>query len=308
MSRNRNMFQQFNNALEQSFEEGRDKHSNKNNGDRNESPNINSYSALHNLRDFARNFSGHMKENFPDIKRLDQVNEGHLQSFLNTKNQDGCSQNTLDGYKSNFNKLENIVNNIYKSCEWDFKDKVAAPTSQRQYDNTRGADHAMPSDVRDKILDYCRANPSESGNAILCQNDMGVRVAELSELKVKNVDFEDNKIKFDNTKGGKYMEREMTPDVRNILSSQVEGKGENDKVFNVKADSINVQLGRIQDRLGLQEKYSMHDMRRLLAQEKFDQYREEGYGKQQSLDLTSKWLNHGEKRNKMLEQSYIKVH
>lgn len=302
MGKNRSIFQQFNNAINNCFKEGMDKHADKAN-DQTLNEKIYSYSSMNNLKDFAKNLSNYIKENYPDTKRLGDIKEEQLQNFLNYKNEKGCSQNTLDLYKSNLNKLEMVVNKTYSSVNWDFKNTVETPASIKEFDKNRGVDSVITREDYNKILEYCKENRSTSGDAILLQNGLGVRVEELAQLKVNNVDFENNKIILDNTKGGKELTREMTPEVKKILFERINNTT-NNKIIDVKSDSINMQLRRIEDRLGI-DRHSNHDIRRLIAQEKYDNYRDEGYSKKEALEKTSKWLNHVGPREQMITKSYI---
>lgn len=304
MGKNRSIFQQFNNAINNCFKEGMDKHA-----DKAYNPvlteKVYSYSAMNNLKDFAKNLSNYIKENYPDTKRLGDIKEEQLQNFLNYKNAKGCSQNTLDLYKSNLNKLEMVVNKTYSSVNWDFKNTLETPASTKEFDKNRGVDSVITREDYNKILEYCRENKSTSGDAILLQNGLGIRVEELAQLKVNNIDFENNKIILDNTKGGKELIREMTPEVRKIIYERINNTT-NNKIIDVKSDSINAQLRRIEDRLGI-DRHSVHDIRRLIAQEKYDSYREEGYSKKKALEKTSRWLNHVGPRQEMITKSYITI-
>lgn len=62
----------------------------------------------------------------------------------------------------------------------------------------------------------------------------------------------------------------------------------------------------MQDQLGL-ERYSNHDIRRLIAQEKYDSFRESEMSIKEAANETSKWLSHRDDRLNMLEKSYIKL-
>ncbi len=62
----------------------------------------------------------------------------------------------------------------------------------------------------------------------------------------------------------------------------------------------------MQDQLGL-ERHSNHDIRRLIAQEKYNSFREKGMSVKQAANQVSKWLSHGDDRLNMLERSYIKL-
>lgn len=304
MGKNRSMFQQFNNAINSCFTEGMDKHADKA-FNLMATEKIYSYSSMNNLKDFAKNLSNYFKENYPDTKRIADIKEEHLQNFLNYKNKEGCSQNTLNLYKSNLNKLEIVVNKTYSSVNWDFKNTLETPASIKVYDSNRGVDSVIKREDYNKILEYCRENRSTSGDAILLQNGLGIRVEELAQLKVNNIDLDNNKIILDNTKGGKVLVREMTSEVRKIIIERVNNTI-NNKIIDIKSDSINAQLRRMEDKLGL-TRHSIHDIRRLIAQEKFDTYREEGCSKKEALEKTSKWLNHVGPREKMITKSYIKI-
>lgn len=304
MGKNRSIFQQFNNAINNCFKEGMDKHADKAN-DPSLNEKIYSYSSMNNLKDFAKNLSNYIKENYPNIKRIGDIKEEQLQNFLNNKNEKGCSQNTLDLYKSNLNKLEIIVNKTYSSVNWDFKNALETPASIKEFDSNRGTNSVISREDYNKILEYCRENRSTSGDAILLQNGLGVRVEELAQIKLSNIDLNKNRIVLDNTKGGKELIREMTPEVRKIICERINNTT-NNKIISIKSDSINAQLRRIEDRLGI-DRHSVHDIRRLIAQEKYDSYREEGYSKKEALEKTSRWLNHVGPREQMITKSYIVI-
>ena len=55
------------------------------------------------------------------------------------------------------------------------------------------------------------------------------------------------------------------------------------------------------------ERYSNHDIRRLIAQEKYDSFRESGMSIKEVTNETSKWLSHGDDRLNMLEKKLYKV-
>ena len=55
------------------------------------------------------------------------------------------------------------------------------------------------------------------------------------------------------------------------------------------------------------ERHSNHDIRRLIAQEKYDSFRESGMSIKEAANETSKWLSHGDDRLNMLENKLYKV-
>ncbi|XZK46581.1 hypothetical protein ACSXCQ_14880 (plasmid) [Clostridium perfringens] len=152
------------------------------------------------------------------------------------------------------------------------------------YSSVRGVNSVITREDYNKILDYAEKNISESGYAVRLQDFLGVRVEEVARISRENINLEDKTIKFVNTKGG----RELTKDI------------------SIQGDSINRYLNRIEDKLGI-ERHSNHDIRRLIAQEKYDSYRKNGLSIKEAANKTSEWLSHGDNRTELLEKSYIKL-
>ena len=67
---------------------------------------------------------------------------------------------------------------------------------------------------------------------------------------------------------------------------------------------MNKYLREIEKELGL-EAHSIHDIRRTVAQNYYDERRSEGYTITEAADLTSLYLNHNKDREKLLKDSYI---
>lgn len=53
-----------------------------------------------------------MRENYPEIHKVNEVQTKHIQGFLNSKTE-SCSQSTLNQYSAQFWKLEKCVNAKY---------------------------------------------------------------------------------------------------------------------------------------------------------------------------------------------------
>ena len=94
----RNLKYQFLQAINNSFSESVDKHSEKSNGIRN-TDKIYSYSSRSNLINLSANFSNFMKEHFPEVHMVKEVCPHHIQEFLVSK-ANHCSQATLTQYWS----------------------------------------------------------------------------------------------------------------------------------------------------------------------------------------------------------------
>ena len=85
-----------------------DKHADKANGIRN-TDKIYSYSSRSNLVDLSANFANYMREVYPEVHKVSDIQAEHIQCFLNSKTEI-CSQLSLNQYGAMFRKLENCIN------------------------------------------------------------------------------------------------------------------------------------------------------------------------------------------------------
>lgn len=303
MGRTRSLTSQINFAVSENFTEGRDKYADKKEN-REMNNKIYSYTELHNLKDFGKNLSNFFKENNIQIRNVKDIKAEHLQTFLNIK-AENCTQKTIDTYKSYINKLAEVLNTTYKSCNLDFRNTVVTPVAQMKASTDRGVGAVISRDDLNKIVNYAAENRCKSGDAIILQSILGVRVEELVQIKICNVDLDNNTIFLDNCKGGKDLTREFPNSVKNIIKENIQNS-KTDKLFDIKSSTVNRYLNRVEDRLGI-DRHSTHDIRRLISQEKYDNYRNEGLSKKEALEKTSKWLNHIGPREQMLTKSYIQI-
>ena len=140
------------------------------------------------------------------------------------------------------------------------------------------------------------------------QNEFGVRVEEITRIKLDNISLEKREITFE-CKGGKNLMRAFSlatkQHLEKVLEQKHDQKGE--RLFSINGSSLNKYLLRTQDTLGM-ERHSNHDIRRLIAQEKYDSCRNAGLNPKEALSVTSIWLNHVSPRDEMITKSYIHIH
>ena len=298
-----NLLGQITYSINQNFDEGIDKHSYRKENGREMGDKIFSYSEKFRLKDVAKDFTNHIKENFTDVKQVKDIKAEHVQSFLNSKN--NCTQNTVDSYSNSLFKIENILNSTYKSCNLEWRGQIAIPTVERQRAHDRGVESVISREDYNKILNYSEEHKSQSGYALQIQDFMGVRVEEVARIKLSNLDLDKGIICIEG-KGGKVIDKPIPLDkislIQEIKNQNFNSK--NDRLFSISGASINKQLSRLEEKLDI-EKHSNHDIRRLIAQEKYDQYRKDGMNIKDAANKTSNWLSHGDNRQNMLERSYI---
>jgi len=283
-----------------------DKHSSKHQDQQEEHTQIYSYSEKFRLLDTAKMLNNHIKDNFPDVKQIKDITPGIIQNILNDKAKN-CTQNTINTYAQSLNKIAEICNKNYSSCNLNFKD-VIMPVALTQKSKLRGVANQIPIQDLNKICDYAKKNYSTSGQVILAQRELGIRVNELTTIKVENIDFKNNVLHLTNTKGGKKLDRKITPGLKGILEKNIQQmsvtKG---RLFPVSQNTVNTYLRRIEEKLNIQGRYSIHNIRAAIAQEYYNNLRETGVSKDNAIKQTSIWLNHGPNREKLLKESYIEI-
>jgi integrase len=251
----KNIKHQIQQAL--NFEEDTDKHAYKNQD--NQEVKVFSYSEKFRLLDTSKMLNNYIKENFKDIKQIKDVKSEVIQQFLNDKAKT-CTQNTINTYANSLNKIAELCNKNYSSCSLTWKQDVVIPNAITQKSQLRGVANQIPLADLNKICDYAKKNYSVSGQIILAQKELGIRVNELITIKVENIDFKNNVLHLTNTKGGKNLDREITPGLKEILEKNIQKMNiTSGRVFPVSENAVNTYLRRTEERLGIEGKYSIHN-------------------------------------------------
>lgn len=305
----RNLSYQIRDAIEKNFRLEVDKHAlkGKHNGS---TPIVFSFAERKNLLDTGHDLGKFLTKNF-DVKMIKDVNSNMIQEFLNTKG-NTCSQETLGQYVSRINKLQILINKRYKVCV-DWKD-IVTPASKLGPKKIR--DIAMDRTDLNKILDYAYKNNlrSKAIIAIELSARFGLRVSETVKLKPMDIDFNNKQLTIYKSKGGRtrVLEISSSNDL-NYLKSIIQNVESNKNIVDIKKDSVNMFLVRMEQKLGLREKYSgsksgVHAIRKMFAQEQYDRFRNLGLSKKESMDVVSKILGHGKNRNDVIKAYVLNIH
>ena len=301
----RNLYGQMTYAINKNFTERVDKRSYKQANGKGMGSKIFSYGEKYRLKQLAKSFQIYAKENELNIKLVKDIRQENIQDFLEKVKERGCTQNTINSYANSLFKIQNTLNSTYNlNLKW--REEIAIPQVEKKSSSTRGVDSVISREDYNKILNYARENESQSGLALQMQNWLGVRVEEIARIKKEFISLKDKTITFKNTKGGKVLIRNIPEDKIDFVKSVIEHNFHDERLFSIEGKSINKYLNRVQDQLGL-ERHSNHDIRRLIAQEKYNSFREKGMCIKDATNQTSKWLSHGDDRLNMLERSYIKL-
>ena len=301
----RNLYGQMTYAINKNFKERVDKRAFKEANGRGMGSKIFSYGEKFRLKQLAKAFQIYAKKNNLNVRLIKEIKAEYIQDFLEAAKERGCTQNTINSYASSLFKIQNTINETY-NLDLKWREEIAIPQVERKNSFNRGVDSVISRDDYNKILNYAEKNESQSGLALQMQNWLGVRVEEIARIKKEFISLKDRTITFKNTKGGKKLVRDIPEDKIDFVKSVIEHNFHKERLFSIEGKSINKYLNRVQDQLGL-ERHSNHDIRRLIAQEKYNSFRKNGMSIKDAANQTSKWLSHGDNRTSMLEKSYIKL-
>lgn len=296
-----NLKYQFLQAINNSFREGMDKHSLKKfegNEDK-----IYSYGARDTIVDVSCQISKFMKENYPNIKYIRDIEASHLNEFLKTK-VSICTGNTIKQYKARITKLEHICNKKYNlQLDWSKNIKIEKSNKGKSI-----RDIAFSKEQVEKIksvLDTKRDTASK--RALMVFMNYGLRASEYTNIRVKDINLNSMKLHIHKSKGGRNRDIDIKPESVAQIKTLIEGKQPYDKLFNIKSTSLSAYLSRICKKLGYNEfieaKSSIHALRKYAAREFYKEQLNK-YNKKVALENTMNFLGHGKERSD-LKRTYL---
>ena len=151
---------------------------------------------------------------------------------------------------------------------------------------------------------------SKSKDGVRLARNFGTRKGSITKFEVRDVDLEHNLFTVYRDKGGRTRKLPIeTEEQRELLKRLIAGKGPHDKLIQLKDGSVNKSLHRAMERSGvcqnlLDAKAGIHSIRKLVAQERYDQNKEAGLSKKDAAGDVSEYLGHGRDR-KDIRETYI---
>ena len=211
-----------------------------------------------------------------------------------------CTQTTVDWYRSMLAGLGNRIRSYYCIDNYDLH--VRRVYAAKKTSGLRGAAAMMPREEYDQILAYCREHPSGSAYAVLLEEHLAGRATDVCERML--VTGATVRMKC---KGGKLLFRPITADLAALLADPrfADWRTPENGFSLPTSGSVNQFLRRLEKRFHW-DFHSFHDIRRLLAQEHYDELRRMGVERDRALGLTGLWLNHGPRRQALVLKSYVK--
>lgn len=289
-----NLSYQINSAIENGFRPGMDKHAGKHTGEN--LGKVFSFAEKKSLQQISFEFKDYMKANYNDVKLIKNVKPEHWQNFLIEKSKT-CSTATLQNYVSRIGKIEVLTQNKF-GFKSNWRDNITSPPSQKTPGGGKLRVQQMAKEDYNKIMEASKNSTSQAVPALEIAYRFGLRVEDVTKLRVEFVSLEKMELKI-NGKGGRTHYLPIRPEDLKVLKQQIEGKNPGDKLISIKKDSINTHLRRTMEKIGIKEKYpntGVHAIRKLRAQEEYDKVRSEGMSKKDAMDHVSKFLGHGRDR------------
>lgn len=307
MGKHANLKYQFFTAIEDAFSGphggyGADKHSIKGTAN-NHHDKIYSFAARNNLIDTAGNFCTFMKEKYPEIKMLRDINVTHINHYLESKT--NVSQLTLNQLASRINSLERISNKHYhQSVNWHTGRQIPDASIL-----SRRAGACFTNAQKEMLLAYLDSKKDCSGkNGVLIASNFGLRSSEITNLKVKDI-YNDH-IHIHAGKGGRNRDIAITPEQHSFLKNIAKGLNPNDRIIPIRPMGVSGYLRACCKTLSLSEpsfnkilvaKSSIHAMRKNYATNLYNSEIASGKDHRKAMEIVMNNLGHSADREPLFQ-------
>lgn len=316
----RNLKYQFLNAINKNFGSGgKDKHSAKHNGKHLDT--VYSLAERTNLTRLSSQMADFIKTNYSETKMLYDINNSMIQNFFNKKAESKkCNKETLEQYRSRINKIEHVVNNVYNiNVNW-YKDTIIPAVVS----NDKKRNVSMSKEHYNKIMERAYEMNSKSKAVIALEfaGRFGERVSECCKIQKRDINLEKNTLHVHEAKGKRSRDLDINnkihfrdSDVSNhdfLESIYNRLDKSDDRAVDIKEDSVNAYLARSEEALGFRDLYrdadtGIHCIRKAVAQEMYDNLREEGIEKKEALNEVSHFLGHGTDRDECIKAYVLNI-
>ena len=301
-NKNEKLFFQFYKAIELAFKPCIDKHSYKKSNCK--KVRIFSYGDRKNIIKCTNQLCIFIESNYSDIQKIKEININHIRSFLEYK-AEYCTKNTISNYKYCIRKLEKMVKEyLYLNVKYiDSKMKI----------NTK-KDYLRNIEMREKdirvLLEECKKSRSKAVLGIELTVMFGLRVAEISKIKGKDINLENLYVHIHESKGKRSRNIEIdTLGKLDICNRIKEVISDNERVCELKEDSINTVIRRMLIKNNITKykncKTGVHAIRKYYAKRSYENNLVKLKNEKCAWDETSKELGHNEGR-KVLKNTYVK--
>lgn len=279
------------------------KHSDKRNNTKNGK--IYSYNQKDNVESVAREFGVFMKEHYPNVRNVSDLNEKYATEFIIYKS-NTVGTSTLNYYRSSLNTISECCNNTFKSCDISLSTQKIEGVSNEKVKTVSFTKEDL------SVLKNSYVENSTGWKAISIIQAAGLRVSEVAQLKNSDIEIKDNtaSVHVSCGKGG----RERTVNVvkkEYVDTLEYIKNNNNETLFTCKSSSIDQNIHRHIQSSNLSQNYnynSCHAIRKFYAQESYNNYRAEGYSIEESCAKVVSSLGHSENRVELVKVYIQNIH
>lgn len=250
-------------------------------------------------------FCGWIKDNHPYVKKIEDLKTGHYQGFLNDKAKISTIA-TEKTYKSRLQKLDRIFSKDVSDYQRQAK-SLAIPQCKEQT-RTLSMEKEHFNIIRE--LAYKPRRSENIQKALEIAGRTGCRVSEIAKLQARDYNEKKGTLNIVDSKGGRSRTitiKEADRPYFEYLKGQCTSATE--RFVPIQHESINTGVRRLLKEAGLtqyvEQKTSVHAIRKMVAQELYDEYKAQGLEGMDAFNPVSEYLGHGEDRHD-LYRSYIK--
>ncbi|UTI42853.1 hypothetical protein [Niallia sp. RD1] len=268
----------------------------------------------------CNHFVSWLKTNYPEVKKLRQINENHCIEFL-TEKKDTCKERTLLSYKNALMKLSHSANVKFGNNAF-YTERVRNFNIKQEGErngDTKNARQVTKRFYTDEQIERILANVKGIyKNPILTMAYLGARVHELSYIRKEHITLESSDLVYtekdgfvnkQNTvyikgKNGKESYRIILPQYIDFFRSLKENTADGQRVFpQVPKDPKKVRtyigkaIARSAKNSGVDVCYKNHELRKYHSSVAYHYYLSEGWNKNDAAEyVVQRHLSHGSGR------------
>jgi len=233
-----------------------------------------SFSERERLMDICKSFADFINQNYSEIKMVRDITKPMVLEFLqsNHKTNGGkCNSNTVYTMAQSIDKLSHLVNKNFKvNTDWKIE------KSELIADNKKSRDLWMQREHLNAALSLMK-DGTDGKIGIQLAAEFGLRVAEVTKLQLRDIDFENGKLHIHESKGGKSRNISIDDAQKVWLKDEIKERGivdKNARLCPIKDKSVCNLLSKCLKKAGYPEyaeaKTSIHSLRKMRAQELYE--------------------------------------
>ena len=258
------------------------------------------------LRATANQFAGWLRDHHPEVVKVRQIRDSHVQEWMDQHFKAWSDKTKLDKL-SNMRGIISRCEDIYPGMRCD----MSRVSASYRGDKIRDV-HIDPQDIKTLIRSYIGRAEGGSNGCIALQLTyrLGLRSDELSrpENRSDSIDL-DQRVVHLVGKNGKWRDVPIRERDMPYMAHLKERLGPDAQlVHNVRAESLNRSIRREMERVDIAEKYhktTLHAVRKTYARERMQEERDRGLTERQAWEIVQKELGHGERFRQALYDAYI---